>query len=102
MKSKIITKEVTNILSHYLYNRPLSGSPEDEATSVRTSYKTINRPLDMYLRSYFNTHKYLGGSERSAISDNVYNLVRYEYLLAHLIRGKPFDIDKNYTFTQEM
>ena len=56
----------------------------------------------MYLRSYFNTHKYLGGSERSAISDNVYNLVRYEYLLAHLIRGKPFDIDKNYTFTQEM
>lgn len=92
MKSKIITKEVTNILSNYLYNRPLLTSTGDEAPPIRTNYKTINRPLDMHLRTYFNTHKYLGGSERSAISENVYNLVRYEYLLAHLIRGKPFDI----------
>lgn len=45
----------------------------------------------MHLRSYFNSRKYLGSSERSAISDKVYNMVRYEYLLSHLIRSRPFE-----------
>jgi hypothetical protein len=56
----------------------------------------------MHLRSYFNSRKYLGSGERSSISDKVYNLVRYEYLLSHLIRSKPFDLQKEYHFNEQM
>lgn len=93
MKSKIVNKEITNILAAYLYNHQTSTTASSPVTS---SYKNINRPLDSFLRSYFSGHKYLGGTERSAINDKVYNLVRYEYLLSHLIRSKPFDISNNY------
>ena len=93
MSSKLVTKEVTNIMANYLYNRPfktLENHSADDAAGNIQQYKNINRPLDLYLRTYFTSHKYLGGTERSAISDKVYNLIRYEYLLSHLIRSKPF------------
>ena len=54
------------------------------------------------MRTYFNARKYLGGTERSQISDKVYNLVRYEYLLSHIIRSKPFDIEKPRAFNEQV
>ena len=79
MISKLVVKETTSILANYLYNCPFRTVTEDSHTEPQppSSYRNINRPLDLYLRTYFTQRKYLGGSERSAISDKVYNLVRY-------------------------
>lgn len=60
MTSKIINREITNILANYLYNRPFKSLNETEP--VEMPYKNINRPLDLFLRTYFNTHKYLGST----------------------------------------
>jgi hypothetical protein len=102
MKSKIVNKEITNILASYLYNHNQATSQHSQAPTAASqqprAFRNINRPLDSYLRSYFSAHKYLGSTERSTISDKVYNFIRYEYLLAHLIRSKPFDIDKQYVY----
>lgn len=100
MTSKIINREITSIISNYLYNHPLASQTHTDTPS--SSFRQITRPLDSYLRSYFSARKYLGSTERSTISDKVYNLVRYEYLLAHLIRSKPFDFEKQYTFGEQM
>ena len=54
------------------------------------------------MRNYFNARKYLGSTERSSISDKVYNMVRYEYLLSHVIRSKPFDIEKPRAFNDQV
>lgn len=70
MKSKLLNKEITNIIAAYLYNykaTPLVNA-ETEASNLSShissqhGFKNIIRPLDAFLRSYFNTHKYLGGS----------------------------------------
>ena len=98
---QLINKEIINIIANYMYNRPFKTAGGESGKS-EMGFRNINRPLDLYLRTYFNQRKYLGGSERSAVSDKVYNLVRYEYLLSHLIRSKPFDIEKEYTFTEQM
>lgn len=103
MASKLINREITNIIANYLYNRPFKSlNPTEPTDTAPSAYKSINRPLDLFLRTYFTNHKYLGGSERSAISDKVYNLVRYEYLLSHLIRSKPYTIEKEYTFNDQL
>jgi hypothetical protein len=70
MKSKLLNKEITNIIAAYLYNHTPTPLPktDTEATSApnpvssHPGYKNITRPLDAFLRSYFNTHKYLGGT----------------------------------------
>ena len=79
MNTKLVNKEIVNILANYLYNRPFRtvSDPHSPPQPTETPYRSINRPLDLYLRTYFTQRKYLGGSERSAISDKVYNLVRY-------------------------
>jgi hypothetical protein len=104
MKSKIVNREITNIIGAYLYNHhpPPTTANAPSPPPTTSTFRNINRPLDAFMRSYFNTHKYLGGSERSVISEKVYSLVRYEYLLAHLIRVKPFDMAGSYNFGEQM
>ena len=99
MAHKLVNREILNIVGSYLYNKPLltsEGRPQNNTT------RHIHRPLDLFMRSYFNSRKYLGGSERSVISDKVYNLVRHEYLLSHLIRSKPFDIEQIYAYSEQI
>ena len=65
MQSKLVTKEITNIIANYLYGRPFRGRDGIEVTSNKEDLgrmRNVTRPLDLYMRSYFNSHKYLGGS----------------------------------------
>jgi hypothetical protein len=56
-------------------------------------------PLDRFMRSYFNQYKSIGSSERSMISEKIFNLIRYslkssffryEHLLSYMTKSKPF------------
>ena len=49
-------------------------------------------PLDKFLRSYFKKYKSIGSSERSLISEKIFSLVRYEYLLSYMTKTNPFKI----------
>ena len=52
MTSKLVLREVQNILSAYLYDHP----------STYPGYRNIKRPLDLFMRTYFNSHKYIGST----------------------------------------
>ena len=61
INSQLINKEIVNVIANYMYNRPFRNvSGESEKPDL--GYRNINRPLDLYLRMYFNQRKYLGGS----------------------------------------
>lgn len=62
MKSKIVNREITNIIANYLYNHPLPAQSTQYPPAHLSTFRNINRPLDAYLRSYFSAHKYLGST----------------------------------------
>jgi hypothetical protein len=53
---------------------------------IKTSFSSP--PLDLHIKSYFQTNKSLGSHDRGLIADTIYKLIRYKVFL-DLIAKKP-------------
>lgn len=67
---------------------------------ILESFPHQNKPIDVFLNSYYRTHKSIGSKDRQEISEHVYGMIRYKSLLEYLCPESNWEKKLNVYFDQ--